>query len=203
MLWIRRSSRLLWRDKTAILMLAVPPMIALIYFALSSTQGTATRLPLVFDLFVFLVVLTSALLFRNEIVEERAVYHRELRTNSMLFPYIISKVWLVAVLAVYQTLVWTIINSFTELGSPGGLQALLPPAITLFLVAFVGGLLGLIVSALSITAMTTTGWVLLLTVPQLLFIANPLSNWSILVVLGLLLIALLVAIQHRAGSIGT
>jgi hypothetical protein len=201
-LWIRRSFRLLWRDKTAFFLLAVPPMIAIIYFGLSSTQGTATRLPLVFDLFVFLVVLTSALLFRNEISEERAVYHREQRTNSMLIPYILSKVWLVSVLAVYQALVWTIISSFAEPGSPGGLLALLPPAITLFLVAFVGGLLGLIVSALSITAMTTTGLVLLLTVPQLLFLANPLGNWSILVVLGLLLIALLVAIQHRAGSTG-
>ena len=201
-LWIRRSFRLLWRDKTAFLMLAVPPMIALIYFGLSSAQGPATRLPLAFDLFVFLVILTSALLFRNEIFEERAVYYREQRTNSMLFPYILSKVWLVAVFAVYQALVWTIINSFTQRGSPGGLQALLSPAITLFLVAFVGGLLGLIVSAVSITAMTTTGWVLLLTVPQLLFLANPLSNWPILVVLGLLLIALLMAIQHRAGSKG-
>ena len=202
-LWVRRSFRLLWRDKTGFLLLAVPPLIALIYFGLSSTQGTATRLPLVFDLFVFLVILTSALLFRNEISEERAVYHREQRTNSMLIPYILSKLWLVAVLAVYQALIWTIMNSFTQLGSTGGLQALLSPAITLFLVAFVGGLLGLIVSALSITAMTTTGLLLLLTVPQLLFLANPLGNWSILVVLGLLLIALLVAIQHRIGSIGT
>jgi ABC-type multidrug transport system ATPase subunit len=201
-LLIRRNFRLLLRDKTAFLMLAVPPIIAFIYFVLSSTLGTATRLPLVFDLFVFLVVLTSALLFRNEIFKERAAYYREQRTNSMLFPYIVSKVWLVAALAVYQALVWTIISSFTELASPGGLQALISPAITLFLIAFVGGVLGLIVSALSITAMTTTGWILLLTVPQLLFIANPLSNWSILVVMGLLLIALLVAIQNRAGSVG-
>ena len=202
-LWIRRNSRLLWRDKTTFLMLAVPPIIALIYFLLSSTRGTANRLPLVFDLFVFLVVLTSALLFQNEIFKERAVYHREQRTNSMLFPYILSKVWLVAVLAIYQAWVWTIINFFTELASPGGLQAMLSPAITLFLVAFVGGLLGLIVSALSKTATTTTSWILLLTVPQLLFIANPLNNWSILVVLGLFLIALLVAIQNRAGNVGT
>ena len=201
-LWIQRSFRLLWRDKAAFLMLGIPPLVALIYFVLSSTQGTTTRLPLVFDLFVFLVVLTSALLVRNETFKERAVYQREQRTNSMLFPYILSKVWLVAVLAVYQALVWTIINFFTQLSSPGEFQVLLPPAITLFLVAFVGGLLGLIVSALSKTAMTTTGWILLLTVPQLLFIASPLSNWSILVVLGLLLIALLVAIQNRAGSVG-
>jgi hypothetical protein len=181
-------------------MLVIPLVIAIIYFVLSSVPGTATRLPLVFDLFVFLVVLTSALLVRNEILKEKAVYRREQRTSSMLFPYLLSKVWLVAVLAVYQALVWTIINSFTELGSPGGLQALLSPAITLFLLAFVGGLLGLIVSALSKTEMTNTGWILLLIVPQLLFLANPLSNWLILLVLGLFLIVLLVAIQNRAGN---
>ena len=121
----------------------------------------------------------------------------------MLFPYVLSKVWLVSVLAAYQALVWTVINFFTELRTPGGLQVLLSPAITLFLIAFMGGLLGLIVSALSRTAMTTTGWILLLTVPQVLFIANPLSNWTILIGLCLLLIALFVAIQNRAGSVGT
>ena len=184
-------------------MLVIPPVIAFLYFVLSSAQGTATRLPLVFDLFVFLVVLTSALLVRNEIFKEKDVYQREQRTSSMLFPYILSKVWLVAVLAVYQALVWTAINFFTALGSPGGLQALLSPAISLFLIAFAGGLLGLIVSALSKTGMTTTGWILMLTVPQLLFLTNPLSNWLILVILGLFLMALLVAIQYRAGNPGT
>jgi ABC transport system ATP-binding/permease protein len=202
-LWVRRNSRLLWRDKGILLMLVIPPVIAFLYFVLSSAQGTATRLPLVFDLFVFLVVLTSALLVRNEIFKEKDVYQREQRTSSMLFPYILSKVWLVAVLAVYQALVWTAINFFTALGSPGGLQALLSPAISLFLIAFAGGLLGLIVSALSKTGMTTTGWILMLTVPQLLFLTNPLSNWLILVILGLFLMALLVAIQYRAGNPGT
>ncbi|HET6595206.1 MAG TPA: ATP-binding cassette domain-containing protein [Anaerolineales bacterium] len=200
-LWVRRNSQLLWRDKALLPMLVIPPVVALIYFVLSSAQGMATRLPLVFDLFVFLVVLTSALLVRNEIFKEKAVYQREQRTSAMLFPYILSKVWLVAILAVYQAFVWTIINAFTELGSPGGLQALLTPAITLFLIAFVGGLLGLIVSALSKTDMTTTGWILLLVVPQLLFLANPLSNWLTLVVLGLLLLALLAIIQNRAGNV--
>ncbi len=202
-LWVRRNSRLLWRDKGILLMLVIPPVIAFLYFVLSSAQGTATRLPLVFDLFVFLVVLTSALLVRNEIFKEKDVYQREQRTSSLLFPYILSKIWLVAALAVYQALVWTAINFFTALGSPGGLQALLSPAITLFLIAFAGGLLGLIVSALSKTGMTTTGWILMLTVPQLLFLTNPLSNWLILVILGLFLMALLVVIQYRAGNPGT
>jgi hypothetical protein len=202
-LLIQRNFRLLWRDKTVFLMLVIPPLVALVHFVLSSIQGASTQLPLVFDLFVFLVLLTSALLVQNEIFKEREVYRRELRTSSMLFPYILSKVWLVGLLAIYQGLVWTVINSFSALGSPGRLQALLPAAIMLFLVAFVGGILGLIVSALSKTSGTSTAWVLLLTLPQLLFIFNPLSEWTTLVTLSICLIVVLVGIQQGAASVRT
>ena len=210
-LLIRRNFRLLWRDKTAFLMLAIPPLVALFHFVLSpNTQlnpvvGDPSRPPVVLGLLVFLVILTAALLVQNEIFKERAVYQREHRTSSLLFPYILSKVWLVGILAIYQGLVWTIIHSFGEIGIglSGGLQALLPSGIMLFLVAFVGGILGLLVSALSRTAMTTTGWVLLLTVPQLLFIFNPLSHWSKLAIISLFLIVLLVGIQNGAGGVRT
>jgi len=145
------------------------------------------------------------LLVQNEIFKERAVYQRENRTSSLLFPYILSKVWLVGILAIYQGLVWTIVHSFGQIGTglTGVLQTLPTSGITLFLVAFVGGILGLILSAMSRTAMTTTGWVLLLTVPQLLFIFNPLSHWSKLVIISLFLIGLLVGIQQAAGNVRT
>jgi ABC-type multidrug transport system permease subunit len=116
---------------------------------------------------VFLVILTAALLVQNEIFKERAVYQREHGTSSLLFPYILSKVWLVGVLAIYQGLVWTIIHFFTVIGMDGGLQVLSPSGITLFLVSFIGGILGLMVSAWSRMAMRTSSWVLFLTVPQL------------------------------------
>jgi ABC-type multidrug transport system ATPase subunit len=210
-LLIRRNFRLLWRDKTIFLMLAVPPLVALVLFVLSSTTplnpvvGDPSSQPIVFGRFVFLVILTAALLVQNEIFKERAVYQREHRNSSLLFPYILSKVGLVGILALYQGLVWTIIHSFGEIGTglAGVLQALLPSGITLFLVAFVGGILGLMVSALSRTAMTTIGWVLLLTVPQLLFIFNPLSHWSKLAIMSLFLIVLLVGIQQGAASVRT
>jgi len=209
-LLIRRNFRLLWRDKTGFLMLAIPPLIALVHFVLSSnTQlspvvGDANRQPVVLGLLVFLVILTAAFLVQNEIFKERAVYQRESRTSSLLFPYILSKVWLVGILAIYQGLVWTIIHSLGEtgIGLAGGLQALLPSGITLFLVAFVGGILVLMVSALFRTEVTT-GWVLLLTVPLLLFISDPLSHWSKLAVIILFLMVLLAGIQYRAGSART
>ena len=210
-LLIRRNFRLLWRDKTAFLMLAIPPLIALVHFFLSSNAQLhpvgedPSRPPIVFDLLVFLVFLTAALLVQNEIFKERAVYQRESRTSSLLFPYILSKVWLVGHLAIYQGLVWTIVHSFGQPGAglAGVLQTLLTSGVILCLVAFVGGILGLIVSAMSRTAMTTTGWVLLLTVPQLLFIFNPLSHWSKLVIISLFLIVLLVGIQQAVGNVRT
>ena len=92
-------------------MLAIPPLIALVDFLLFSTTTVRSRLPpIIFGLLVFLVLLTSALLVQNEIFKERAVYQRENRTSSLVFPYILSKVWLVGILAIYQGLVWTIIH---------------------------------------------------------------------------------------------
>ena len=208
-LLIRRNFRLLWRDGMGLRMLVIPALVALVTFVFSSTTALGTLLAdpdrptVVSGLFVFLVLLTAALLVQNEIFKERVVYQRESRTNPMLFPYILSKVWLVGLLAIYQGLVWAIIHFFTKTGTAGGLPGLLPYGITLFLIAFIGGILGLVVSALSRTATTTSGWALLLTVPQLLLLLSPLNYWSTLAMMSLCLIVILVGIQHIVGRVRT
>jgi hypothetical protein len=201
-LLIRRNFRLLWREKAGLLMLAVPPLVASVHFLLSPRRADSS-LPVLFDLFVFLVTLTAAMLVQNEIFKERAVYQREQRTTPILFPYILSKLWLVGLLAIYQGFVWTIIHSFEQIGSAAGSQDLLSSGITLSLVAFFGGVLGLMVSALSKRTMTSISWVLLLTVPLLLFFFNPLNNWLSLVIVSVCLIVLLAGIQKRAGDVRT
>jgi hypothetical protein len=186
-------------------MLAIPPLIALVYSFLPSTVQLFAGHPLLSPgLLTFLVMLTSAFLVQNEISREGAVYRREQRISSMLFPYVLSKVWLVGTWAIYQGMVWTIICLFEELGiaQAGAMQAVLPTAITTALTAFIGGLLGLIVSASSRMTMTT-GWVLVLTIPLILFLFDPLSHWSKLVIISLLLIVLLMGIQQRATNVGT
>jgi ABC transport system ATP-binding/permease protein len=172
-LFIRRNSRLWWRGKTLFLILAIPVVVALVDFVLSSPVmldpqlGDSNRPPVVFGLLIFLDLLVSALLFQNDIFKERAVYQRERRTTFLLFPYILSKVWLVGILAVYQGFVWTIIH-FIATGLAGGSAAVLAYGITFTLVAFIGGILGLMASALSSSAVMTTVWVLIFTVPLLL-----------------------------------
>ncbi len=177
-LLIRRNSRLLWREKTVFLMLAIPPLVALVDFILSSDHD---RPPIVLGMFVFLVLLTAGLLFQNEIFKERAVYQRESRTSSLAFPYILSKVWLVGILAIYQGFVWAIIH-IAATGMAGALPLLRPYGITLFLVAFIGGILGLLASTVSRSAMTTTSWLLLFTIPQLLLSGSviPLADLNFL-----------------------
>lgn len=205
-LLIRRNFRLLWRDKTLFVMLAIPPLIALVSFVLSlSTMLYPDRPPFDFGLLVFLVLLTAALLVQNEIFKERVVYQREHRTSSLLVPYILSKVWLVGILAIYQGLVWTITYFLAEkgIGLAADLNTLLLYGITFFLVASIGGILGLMVSSLSKAAIASTGWILLLTVPQLLFGINPLGHWLKLAIISLCLIAILLGIQHGSGNVRT
>ena len=203
MLLIRRNTRLLWRDRSAWSMLAIPPLVALVHFGLSSTTSAGFVPPLVFDLFMFLVVVTAGMLVRNEMIKEKPMYQREQRTGSLLLPYIFSKLWLVGLLALYQGLVWTVIHSLRETGTVAGWQALLPSGITFFLIALIGGILGLMISALSRTTITTVGWLLLLTIPQILFIVNPLSHWSRLVLISVFLIVVLVGIQQGTARAKT
>ena len=176
-LLIRRNSRVLWRGKTWLRMLAFPLMVALVDFVLSSRtmsdpqRGDPNRLPIVLGMLVFLDLLVSAVLLQFEISKDKAVYQRERSTNLRSFPYVLSKVWLVGILAIYQGLVWSLIH-FVAIGMSGGLQSLVGYAITFTLVSFIGGSLGLTASALSRKPMMTIAWVLILTVPQL-FLSGP------------------------------
>jgi ABC-type multidrug transport system ATPase subunit len=178
LLLLGRNFRLLWRDKTVFFMIAIPPLIALLDFVLSSAAlSNPDRALVSFGLLVFLILLTAASLAQNEISKESDVYQRENRTSSLLLAYVFSKVWVVGLFAIYQGLVWAIIH-FLATGLAGGLPVLPTYAITFFLVALIGGIIGLIVSALSRSATTTTGWILLLTVPQLILSGAivPLAN---------------------------
>lgn len=174
-LLIQRNSRLLWRDKAVLFMVIIPPCVALIDFVLSSATmldprlGDADRAPIALGLLVFLDLLTAALLAQSEIFKEKPVYRREQRTNSLLVPYVLSKIWLVLILAIYQGAVWTAIHFIAAIGAQAGAdpQTLLSYAVTLSLVAFVGGVLGLMASSMGTSAATIGAWVLLLTVPQL------------------------------------
>jgi ABC transport system ATP-binding/permease protein len=208
-LLIRRNSRLSWRDRTTLRLLAIPPLVALVTFGLSATTilgpvaGESTRSPTAFGLLMFVVVLTAAFVVQNEIAKERPIYEREHRTSPMLLPYVLSKVWLAGLLAIYQGLIWMGVLFLAIMGQTVNFEALRYYGITFCLIALIGGILGLIVSSLSRTAMPPLGWLLLLTVPQLLLILSPLGQWSGLAIMSLFLLIALVGIQRVAGAVRT
>lgn len=189
-LLVNRNFRLLWRERTWLAMLALPPVVALSYLLFSFLTGaSASGLLPVAGLPTFLMILTAGMLFQHEIWKERAVYQRESRATPMLVSYVLSKVWMVVLLAIYQGLIWSLV---------GGLQAMLPTVMQFSLVAFAGGVLGLLVSALSRTAMSRS-WVLFLTVPLLWFAIDSTGSWRTLAFLSLILIFLLLGAQSAAG----
>jgi putative ABC transport system ATP-binding protein len=180
-LLFRRNARLLWRDKTVFSMLALPPVIALMEILFASAVGSESdRAPFIFGLLAFLVLLTSALLVQNEISRERPVYQYENRTRTLLFPYVLSKVWLAGLLAVYQSLVWTVLHA-AGTGMAGGSAVLLSYGITIFMISLIGGIVGLLVSALAKTSMSAANWLLLFTVPPLIFSGSILPTGNLTV----------------------
>jgi ABC transport system ATP-binding/permease protein len=184
-LFIWQNLRMLWRSKAGAWMLAIPPLVGLVDFVLSSDTmsdpqfGDPNRLPIVLGLLVFLDLLIAALLAQTGIFGERAIYQRQRRTNSLSVPYILSKVWLVGIFAIYQGSVWTIIH-FVAIGMTEGFLVLPAYSITFFLVALTGGIIGLLASALARKSTMISVWILLLTVPQLFLSGSiiPLTHLS-------------------------
>lgn len=182
-LLVNREFRELFRRPTGLMMLLAPPLVALCDFLIASPTmfdpllGDPVRVPIVLGFVVFVAMLVAALLVDNEIVREQALHRREKRTGSLTLPYILSKVWLVILLAVYQGIVWTIIHFFAS-GMQGGLITFQAVWMTMALVALIGGVVGLIASALTRTPQAAGKMAILLVIPQLLLSGSllPLSQ---------------------------
>jgi hypothetical protein len=139
--------------------------------------GDPERAPVVLGLLVFLAMFLAAMLFRNEIIQERDVFRREQRDSPLALPYILSKLWMVGFFALYQGLMFAAIHFFAS-GMAGGMRALLSYWMTFALVSLIGGLIGLIASAESRSYQVVPVWVLAMIVPQLFLSGSiiPLAN---------------------------
>ena len=184
-LLVGRGARLLVRERAVLFMLLAVPLVASIDFLLISPQMSDPLLgdpglpPIALGLLIFISMLLSGMLFQNEIINERKLYWRENRTSSMALPYIFSKIWLVAILALYQGLVWSVIH-YLATGMMGGMRVIPFYWVTLTLVSFIGGILGLIASTLAKTSQAVSALILLMVVPQLILSGSliPLSQLS-------------------------
>ena len=133
-----RNVRISTRDRPAmVLMLAVSPIISMLDVVLSSVLGkdlfdynngnianviTGVFMPIMY------AVMVGALSQMREFVKESDIYKRERLVNLKVLPYVLSKVWVAAVLGLYQAMVYTIVHhlAFTDAWGSARVPSLLP-----------------------------------------------------------------------------
>src|SRR3990170_4064695 len=172
-----RNLKILTRDRfSLVLMLAVAPLVGLLDVVLSLALGSnpfsqldGNIADVITTLFILTVygVLVGALSQMREIVKEQDIYKRERLVNLRIFPYVLSKVWVAALLAFYQAAAYVIIRKFA-FDMPGGLSEYIMIYITLVIVTLAGMMLGLFASALSPNANAAPLFVILLILPQMI-----------------------------------
>ena len=171
-----RNIKILTRDRTSlILMLAVAPIVGLLDVVLSVTLGrdlfdykVGSMANVITSMFMPLMyaILVGALSQMREFVKETDIYKRERLVNLRAFPYVLSKVWVAILLALYQTTCYTVIH-YLAFKMPGGAAEFVLFYGAMFLVVLSGMMLGLLGSAIAPNANAAPLIVILLIVPQL------------------------------------
>lgn len=171
-----RNVKILTRDRfSLLLMLIAAPLVSLLDVILSLVLG---RNP--FDFFggvianvlitLFLPtvygVMVGGLAQMREIVKEQDIYRRERLVNLRIIPYILSKVWVAALLALYQTACYLIVH-YLAFDMPGGFVEFGLMYLSLALATMAGMMLGLFASAVAPNANAAPLIIILLMLPQI------------------------------------
>lgn len=171
-----RNIRILARDRFSLmLMLAAAPLISLIDFLLAALLGKAP-----FDFFdgnvfssmimLFLMpvygVMIGALATMREIVKEQDIYRRERLVNLRIGPYVMSKVWVAILLALYHAVAYTVIR-YVAFDMPGDMLDFGFVYVSMALATFAGMMLGLFASALAPNSNSAPLLAILFVLPQI------------------------------------
>ncbi len=115
---------------------------------------------------VIFAIMIGALAMVREFVKEADVFKRERLVNLKVLPYVLSKMWVAVLLALYQALVYTAIH-YLAFKMPGGVTEFLLMYVTLTLATLAGMMMGLLASAVSPNANSAPLLVILLIMPQI------------------------------------
>jgi len=102
----------------------------------------------------------------REIVKEQEIYKRERLVNLKILPYVLSKIWIAAILALYQAIAYTVVH-YLAFQMPGGAFEFILIYITMSLATLAGMMLGLFASALAPNASSAPLLVIMLMLPQI------------------------------------
>jgi ABC-type multidrug transport system ATPase subunit/pSer/pThr/pTyr-binding forkhead associated (FHA) protein len=171
-----RNVKILTRDRFGlILMLAAAPLVSLLDVILAAVlgrdpfdfvEGSMPNVLITLFLPTVYGVMVGGLAQMREIVKEQEIYRRERLVNLRLLPYILSKIWVAALLALYQSLVYVGVH-YLAFDMPGGLSEFLLIYVSLTLATMAGMMLGLFASGLAPNPNTAPLIIILLMLPQI------------------------------------
>lgn len=171
-----RNIKILTRDKFALgLMLATAPLVSLLDVVLSAVMGRdpfsfengdIARVMITLFLMTIYGVMVGGISQMREIVKEADIYRRERLVNLKILPYVMSKIWVAALLAFYQAAAYTIVH-YLAFDMPGGVLEFTQVYITMTLATLAGMMLGLFASALAPNASSAPLMVIILMLPQI------------------------------------
>jgi ABC transport system ATP-binding/permease protein len=168
----QRNIAILLRDRASLtLMLAIAPILGLLdFFTWKRTmfdieQGDAGQAITMLFNTGLIAVMVGSLATMREIVKEVDIYRRERMIGLMRIPYILSKIWFVILLAIYQAAVFLLFK-LLAVNIPGNLVNMY---ITLLLATVAGMMMGLLVSAVSPNQNVAPLLTIIFLVPQIIF----------------------------------
>jgi ABC-type multidrug transport system ATPase subunit/predicted component of type VI protein secretion system len=200
-----RNIRILLRDRFSLaLMLAAAPLVGLLDVILSAllgrdpfdvTDGNMASVLITLFLLAVYGVVVGGLAQMREIVKEGEIYRRERLVNLKIVPYVLSKVWVAVLLALYQTAAYVIIH-YLAFDMPGGFLDAALIYVSLALATLAGMMLGLFASAIAPNANSAPLLVILLMLPQIVlggalvplpeFVSAPISTrWAFQAFMGI------------------
>jgi ABC-type multidrug transport system ATPase subunit/pSer/pThr/pTyr-binding forkhead associated (FHA) protein len=171
-----RNLKILTRDRFSLaLMLAAAPIVSLLDVILALvlgsnpfdfTEGFMPNVLITMFLLTVYGVMVGGLAMMREIVKEQDVYKRERLVNLRILPYVLSKVWVAALLALYQTVVYVVVH-YLVFDMPGGVLEFGVIYVTLAMATMAGMMLGLFASALAPNPNAAPLIIILLMLPQI------------------------------------
>jgi ABC transport system ATP-binding/permease protein len=171
-----RNIKILTRDRFALgLMLATAPLVSLLDVILSLVlgrtpfsfyEGDMANVMITLFLMTIYGVMVGGISQMREIVKEGDIYKRERLVNLKILPYVMSKIWVAAILAFYQAAAYTIVH-YLAFDMPGGTLEFILIYITMTLATLAGMMLGLFASALAPNASSAPLIVIILMLPQI------------------------------------
>jgi ABC transport system ATP-binding/permease protein len=171
-----RNIKILTRDKFALgLMLVTAPLVSLLDVVLSLVLGRKSfdfydgdMAQVMITLFLLTIygIMVGGISQMREIVKEGDIYKRERLVNLQILPYVMSKIWVAAILALYQAAAYTIVH-YLAFEMPGGTLEFFQIYITMVLATLAGMMLGLFASALAPNSSSAPLMVIILMLPQI------------------------------------